>query len=193
MKQNHLLIPLFILLLVFQSCGFENEGPVGPPGLQGPEGPVGAAGDSGFLFEYENVNFTGPDYEVFLDYPEDFEGLETDVTLIYFLWDVQTDSNGEPLDVWRQVPQTIMTENGLLIYNFDYTKIDVRLFLQADFDLNELTAIYTDDWVVRVVIVPANFWNGRVKNIDFSDYFKVEEAFGLPQITKSRLNINRVD
>jgi len=180
--KNHLKYLIFFAIIPFlySSCVNETgpQGPEGPEGLQGPEGPQGAPGESGFVFEWENVNFTSPDYEVFLDYPENFEGLDSDVTLVYFLWDVQTDDNGDPLDVWRQLPQTLLHDNGMLFYNFDHTRIDVRLFLAADFDLSTLSAIDTDEWIVRVVIVPANYWNGRT-DIDYSDYNAVKEAYGL--------------
>jgi hypothetical protein len=162
---------LALIAIIFASC----EGETGPQGPVGPEGPQGAPGESGFVFEWENVNFTSPDYEVFLDFPLTFEGLDSDVALVYFLWDVQTDGDGNyflwdvqtdgdgnPLDVWRQLPQTVLHENGLLIYNFDHTKVDVRLFLSADFDMSTLSAIDTDEWVVRVVVIPANYWNSRM-------------------------------
>lgn len=169
-----------IIAIIFSSCEGDpgQQGPVGP---EGPEGPQGAPGESGYVFEWENVNFTSPDYELFLDYPENFDGLDSDVTLVYFLWDVQSDSNGDPIDVWRQLPQTVLHENGLLFYNFDHTRIDVRLFLAADFDMSTLSAIDTDEWIVRVVVIPANYWTGRT-GIDYSDYSEVKDAFGLPEL-----------
>ncbi|MFT5956049.1 MAG: hypothetical protein ACI8QD_002912, partial [Cyclobacteriaceae bacterium] len=45
------------------------------PGPVGPTGPQGAQGESGFVFEFVDINFTAPDYEVILEYPTDFEGL----------------------------------------------------------------------------------------------------------------------
>jgi len=166
-----------IIAIIFSSC----EGETGQQGPVGPEGPQGAPGESGYVFEWENVNFTSPDYEVFLDYPESFEGLDSDVTLVYFLWDVQTDGNGDPIDVWRQLPQTVLHENGLLFYNFDHTSIDVRLFLAADFDMSTLSAVDTDEWIVRVVVITANYWNGRM-GVDYKDYNAVKDAFGLPEL-----------
>lgn len=182
MKIHQLLLAILVLAIPFaQSCITESIGPQGPPGPQGPTGPQGEPGENGYIFEYENVNFTSPDYEVFLNHPDDFEGLDSDVTLVYFLWDIQTDDNGDSYDVWRQIPQTVFLENGTLIYDFDQTRFDVRLFLKSDFDLNTLTAIDTDGWIVRVVIVPANFWR---TSIDYSDYYAVKEAFGLPELKK---------
>lgn len=172
------------LLLSLNACllGTGPEGPVGPrgpQGPQGPEGPEGAPGESGYVFEWEDINFTAPDYEVFLAYPDDFEPLDSDVAIVYLLWGVET-IDGEDVEIWRQLPQNILTENGILQYNFDFTKYDVRLFLDAEFSLDELTAIDTDQWVARVVVVPGDFWNtGR---IDFSDYHEVQEILGLPEL-----------
>ncbi len=45
------------------------EGPVGPRGAQGPQG---IPGESGYAFEYTNVNFTAPGFEVFLPFPPGF-------------------------------------------------------------------------------------------------------------------------
>lgn len=171
------LLSLFILSVVIFSCTTADEGPQGPPG---PEGPEGQPGESAYVFEYSGVDFLAPDYEVVLPYPEDFEGVTSDVALVYLLWDVTTDGDGNQLEVWRQLPQTVHTANGKINYNFDFTTIDVRLFLVPEFDPILLEPIDTDDWVVRTVIVPGNFWGSR-NAIDFSDYKAVEEAFGLPE------------
>ncbi|MDX1627695.1 MAG: collagen-like protein [Fulvivirga sp.] len=179
-------------LLTFSSCFVGDPGPVGPVGPRGPQGPAGPQGEpgeSGFVFEWENVNFTAPEYQEFLAYPQDFEPLNSDVALVYFLWGVEN-IEGEDVEIWRQLPQTLLTENGTLQYNYDFTKYDVRLFLDADFSLDLLTANDTDEWIVRVVVVPGDFWNtsGR-KAIDFSDYYEVKEKFGLPDIDKSYDNL----
>ena len=139
----------------------------------------------------EEVSFTAPDYEVFLSYTDDFEGLESDVALVYMLWDVQTDSNGDPLEIWRQVPQTVLTPSGLLQYNFDFSMVDVHLFLDAEFNLNTLTAVDTDDWVVRVVVVPGDFWTSGRSSVDHSDYDAVIKHYGLPKLPKHIITKSR--
>ena len=167
---------VFILSFAVLACTQE----VGPQGPPGPEGPQGAQGESAYVFEYDNVDFISPDYEVILPYPEDFEALSSDVALVYLLWEVTEDNNGNPLEVWRQLPQSIQTELGDINYNFDFTLVDVRLFLVPEFDPANLQPIDTDDWVVRTVIVPGSFWGSR-HSIDLSDYNAVKEAFGLPE------------
>lgn len=175
-------VPVLIAIATFAlSCTTEVIGPVGPQGPQGPQGPEGVPGENAYVFEYSDVDFLAANnFEVYLDYPADFEGLDSDVALVYLLWDVVTDGDGNPLEVWRQVPQSLLTSNGLLMYNFDFSKVDVHLFLAAEFDLNLLEPIDTDDWIVRVVVVPGQFWGGR-SNVDHSDYHAVAEAYGLPE------------
>jgi hypothetical protein len=186
MKRNFTYILLTLPLLYLIGCSTPEPGPAGPQGPQGPEGPQGAPGESGFVFEYENVSFTAPAYEAFLQFPADFDVLPSDVVLAYLLWDVQ-EIDGELVDIWRPLPQQLFTENGLLIYNYDFTIRDVRLFLDAGFPLDLLTAIDTDDWIVRVVIVPGNFVDSeRVGPVPYED---VESMLGLPNNFIRKTNI----
>ena len=166
-----------ILVISIAACTTETIGPPGPQGPEGPTGPTGAQGESAILFEYIEVYFIGPDYDVILPYPDDFEGLDSDVTLVYLWWEV--DENG--LEIWRQLPQTVYTIDGFLNYNFDFSKVDVKLYLTFDFDSNLLAPVDTDDWIVRTVIIPGNFWGGRT-SVDLSDYYAVKEAYGLPEM-----------
>ena len=179
MKRFTNLIVIAIGLITF-GC-ISDEGPQGPVGPQGPEGPQGPAGESGFVFEFEDINFTSPDYEVFLTYPNDFEGLDSDVALVYFLWDI-ANVDGVDLDVWRPLPQMVIDERGSLVYNYDFTKNDVRLFLESNFNLDDLQAIDTDNWIARVVVVPGDFWAaGRIQE-GLIDYYDLVEALGLPDL-----------
>lgn len=162
-----------VFILALWSCGEGPVGPVGPQGPAGPSGAQGAPGESGFIIQYEDISFTGPDYEFIDDY-KGFEVLDTDVVLVYFLWD-------EENVIWRQIPQTIFHPEGLLIYNFDYQVEDFRVFLSADFDLDLLTAVDTDDWTFRVVVAPGDIVNSGGRQ-DFGDYNKVKELLGLPEL-----------
>ena len=182
-------IMLMTLITGFSSCINDNVGPVGPQGEDGEQGPKG---DSGFVFEFEQVDFTAPDYEVYLPFPDNFESLSSDVALVYFLWDV-VKIDGVDTEVWRQIPQTILTNDGILQYNFDFSMVDVRLFIDADFDRDLLGAIDTDDWVVRVVIVPGDFWNSSRLSADALSYENVKEMFGLPELDTPKTAIKRRD
>lgn len=179
MKRFLLASVLIGLLITLSNCGDD--------GAPGPQGPPGEPGESGFVFEYENVDFLPPNYEVFLDFGN-FEVVPSDVALVYFLWEVQ-DNNGQPLEIWRQLPQTVFHPSGLLIYNFDFAISDVRLFLETDFSPAFLAPIDTEDWIVRVVIAPGDFvTNGRV---DLSDYNIVKERLGLPDLPAKTSAIQR--
>jgi len=178
---------LIVMALTGLSSCITEEGPEGP---MGPEGEQGPKGESGFVFEFENIDFIAPNYESFLSYPGNFESLSSDVALVYLLWDV-VKVDGKDTEVWRQLPQTILTDKGILQYNFDFSMNDVRLFMDADFDLGQLGAIDTDNWVARVVVVPGDFWNsGRLSSHDF-EYNELKETLGLPDLPTPKSSIRR--
>jgi len=177
MKYNTIILTLAIVFFLF-SCDEDPTVVEGPRGPQGIEGPQGIPGESGYAFEYIDINFTGPEFEVFLPFPADFEVLISDVVLAYLLWDI-VEVDGVEQEVWRPLPQNILTEAGLLQYNFDFTVLDVRLFLDAEFALESLGAIDTDDWIARIVIVPASFWNGR--SMDIPSYEELSKQLGLQE------------
>lgn len=186
MKKLSLLPALFIMLSLGACYVGDDDGIPGPVGPQGPQGPKGEPGESGYVFEYTDINFTAPDYSVLLSYPDDFEGFDSDVALVYLLWEVDEDGN----EIWRALPQNVITENGILQYNFDFTKFDVELFLDAEFPLDNLTAMDTDEWIARVVVVPGEFWdNGGRFNV--ADYNEVKQALGLKDPVKTHNTLKR--
>jgi hypothetical protein len=179
------------LLLSFSSCYVSDEGPVGPQGPRGADGLQGDPGEEAYVFEYEAVSFTGPDYLVVLPYADDFVALTSDVTLVYFLWGTDV-VDGETVEIWRPLSQNIITANGLLQYNFDFTIYDIKLFLDAQFPLDNLTAQDTDDWIVRIVVVPGQFWNtgGRM---EMPSYDEVKERYNLVDSPIHQNIIERAD
>jgi hypothetical protein len=142
MKTKITLILAFIGMITLQSCTInENETP-----------PV----DNDTISEVFEVtrNFNNANnYSTIVTYPQTI--YSSDMVLVYLLDDVV---NGN--DVWRQMPQTYFL-NGLgeLDYNFDFTKFDTRIFLDASFNLNNLSASWTQNQTFRIVIVPAFFLN----------------------------------
>ncbi len=172
------LIPFLLVIVTFMAC----EGPEGPIGPRGPQGEPGLDGVNieSFVFEYEVDFLPEENYTVFLPYLDDFVALPSDVTLVYFLWG-QTEIDGELVDIWRALPQTVFSDNGLIQYNYDFTRYDVSLFLNTDFDTELLEPIDTDDWIVRVVVIPGQFVsaNGKMAAVDFDDYYAVMDAMGL--------------
>lgn len=166
---------LYILTLVLGSvlsgCIRSDNipGPTGPPGRDGLDG---LDGEEGYVFEYE-FSFTAPDYSVLLNLPDDFTMLESDVMLVYFLWAIE-----DGVEIWRALPQTLYTTEGILEYNFDFTRFDASVFLDGTVNLDLLGADYTDNWIARIVVVPAQFEGGRT-SIDYSDYNQVRDYFNL--------------
>lgn len=186
MKTKLLLVSLSLLVL-FNAC----EGPEGPPGPPGFDG-LDDTNIVGQVIEEPNIDFTAPSFEVFLDIT-DLQAFPSDVILVFFLTEVVEENGVIVEEIWRPLPMQIFHPNGLLNYNFDFAIdgegiFDVRLFLDANFDLNTLTAIDTDDWVARIVVVPGDFVDSRV---DLSDYNAVKELLNLPDLPKRNNVVQR--
>jgi hypothetical protein len=151
------IITLLVVLVMF---GFQ--------GCTGPEGPPGYTVEAE-VFEvtasFSNANNFSK--IVILNPPI----LNSDMILVYRLFDVV---NGE--DVWRLMPQAVYLPEGELNYIFDFTRNDIKIFLDADFDLNVLSANWTKDQIFRVVIITGYFSNSA-NRIDFSDYKTVVNEF----------------
>jgi hypothetical protein len=94
----------------------------------------------------------------------------SDVVLVYRLWGTD---GGSP--VWRLIPQTVYLPQGELDYNFDFTRFDVSLFLDSDFDLFFADSQWKLNQTFRIVLIPGYFGSARV---DYSDYNKVMEMLG---------------
>jgi hypothetical protein len=146
-----------ITALLFTAC----EGDQGPPGPQGNNGNIIASS----AFEIE-VDFNAENnFEYFEAYG--FNVLPSDVTLVYILWET---INGD--NIWRLTPQTVPFDDGDLVYNFDFTRTDVRLFLDGTTNFNTLGAEWTQNQVFRVVVVPAD----NVDGMDVSNLNAVMQA-----------------
>ncbi|MFH6604928.1 collagen-like protein [Maribacter algicola] len=145
------------MALFFMAC----EGPQGPPGFDGLDGLDGRDGLDGLDAELSKVmdiegDFTlDNDYSIFFEFPQNIEVFETDIVLVYILWDQTEDGNGDPVDIWRLLPQTRILDQGLLQYNYDHTFFDVSIFLESDFDLGTLQAGDTDNQIFRIAVIPA--------------------------------------
>lgn len=101
--------------------------------------------------------------------PYGFDVFEYDVTLVYVLWEID---NGQ--EVWRLLPQsTIFGGGATLSYNFDFTRYDVKLFLEGTADFDALDSVWTQNVVFRVVVVPADnlssFNNPEMTDFDLSN------------------------
>ena len=155
MKTIKTLTLLFASFFIISSC----EGPMGPPGLDGLDGNTLI----GSVFEIEGDFTASNEYELFFDFPNNFEIYDTDVVLVYILWDV-VNVNGKNTDVWRALPQTLVFDQGVLQYNFDYTVNDVRVFLETTMSPGELLPAETQDQVFRIAVLPADFVSMKSKS-----------------------------
>lgn len=189
MKKMKVLFGIVIIALAF-SC----EGPVGPPGPPGFDGFDGLDGQDGVnilgqVVEIEGTFSAENDYSIFFEFPQTVEVFESDVVLVYLLWEqVDDPSGGDPIDVWRLMPQTRILDQGLLQYNYDHTFVDVNIFLESDFDLTTLLPGDTDNQVFRIAVVPAEF--GSDPSIDLTNLDSVMGAmkFDISGMTKIQLD-----
>lgn len=97
-----------------------------------------------------------------------------DMVLVYRLFNVVSG-----VDVWRTLPQTVYLTQGELEYNFDFTRSNINIFLDSNFDLNTLEATWAIDQTFRVVVIPGYFANKNNVTVDFSDYKAVVKAFNI--------------
>ncbi len=152
-------ILMILASVIILSC----EGPMGPPGPPGEDG----TNLMGTVFEIKGDFTPSNKYELFFDFPAKFKVYDTDVALVYILWDV-VKVNGKNTDVWRLLPQTIVLDKGVIQYNFDYTIYDVRIFLEATIPFSELLPAETQNQVFRIVVLPADFIAGK-KSAEIKD------------------------
>jgi len=189
MKKATLLFGTFIILL-FVSC----VGPEGPPGFDGRDGLNGLDGLDGADAPLSKVidiegDFTPEnEYAILYEFPQTVEVFETDIVLVYLLWDQTEDSNGEAVDIWRLMPQTRLLDQGILQYNYDHTFLDVNLFLEADFDLGTLAPGDTDAQVFRIAILPAEMAAGS--RMDKSNVANVMQTLGINEKDVPRFKVN---
>ena len=146
-------------VVLFMSCVVEE-------GIDGRDGGLIVSSAFEIVVDFNANN----NYEIVEPYG--FDVFEYDVTLVYILW--ETD-NGQ--DVWRLLPQSAIFVGGAtLTYNFDFTQTDVKLFLEGTANFDNLSAVWTQDVVFRIVVVPAdnvsNLSNPEMTDFDSSLFQK---------------------
>jgi hypothetical protein len=125
------------------------------------------------VFEVTRSFNAGNNFSTFVDLGTPI--YSSDMILVYHLYDVV---NGA--DVWRVMPQTYyFSDGGELDYNFDFTRFDVSIFLDANFPLINLSSIWTQNQTFRIVIIPGYLSNRTMQQVNFDDYNAVVEAYGI--------------
>jgi hypothetical protein len=176
-------IILVFALAILASC----EGVPGPPGRDGVNGQDGES-FLGSVFEIEGDFTSQNDYTLYFEFPGSITVYDTDVVLVYILWEIAEDNSGEQIDVWRLLPQTVVLDEGVLQYNYDYTFADVQVFLEGTLDFNTLLPAETDDQVFRIVVFPADFITQKA--LDVSDYNMLMNQLGTKKDLVQKIEIN---
>jgi len=115
--------------------------------------------------------------ELFTDIPTSIEVFDTDIVIAYILSGVD-----DGIDIWEPLPQTLFFDNGILLYGYDYTLNDVHFFLDGTIDLTTLEALYTDNIIFRVAVIPADF----AATINTSNINEVMKAMKVDSVKRVR-------
>ena len=132
---------LLLMAAFLISCG--ERGPVGPEGPPGPE-------ILPTSFEFAATLVPGNNFEFFEEIPGSIEVFDSDVVIAFVLEGVDED-----FDVWRQLPITEFNSRGTVLFDFDFTAVDVRIFLDANYNLSVSDGY--EDVLIRAVHIPAKF------------------------------------
>jgi len=170
---------LFIATFLFAGCS--GDGERGPQGPEGPQGPPGENGLIGTTIEFEGIDFNEEnDYSALINFDDnDIEVFESDGVLVYLKVGEDGTADGLPVEVFRQLPQTYYVEDGEVQYNFDFTFFDVSIFMDGTADFSNLDPSFTQDQVIRIVIVPSDF--AETTGVDVSSYKAVMNALDLKE------------
>lgn len=169
---------LILAAIIITSC----EGPMGPPGFDGLDGDLLL----GSVFEIEGDFNSSNEYKLYFEFPNDFEIYETDVVLVYILWE-QVDN----LDVWRLLPQTVVLPEGIIQYNFDYTVADVQVFMEGTIPPEDWLPAETNNQIFRIAVLPADF---TAKNsVDINDFNSILKSPELKLNTMLKLDSNTIN
>ncbi|MFK7814147.1 MAG: collagen-like protein [Maribacter sp.] len=177
MKKATLILGAFITLLMISCSVGGVDGRDGFDGLDGLDGQDGLDAPLPKVIDIEGTFTLDNDFGIRHTFEENIEVLPTDVVLVYLLWDQVDGSDGELIDIWRLLPQTRILDQGLLIYNYEHTFVDVDIFLEADFDLGTLQSGDTDNQIFRIAVLPAET-TGK-SSLDRSDIASVMAYLGL--------------
>jgi hypothetical protein len=180
MKKINLLFGALVTLF-FISC----EGPQGPPGLNGFDGEDGLDAIQAQVFEIDGINFdyNDPDnlYETLITFSDftNFETRKADAVLVYRYDGPVEFQSGSTEDSWGLLPQNFFLNEGTIQYVFTHTLFDVQVFIDGNFDLINLSTDFTDNQILRVVIIPGEF--AATGKMDTSNINSVMNQLGITE------------
>jgi len=175
-----LLVMLMVGVLFSPACEGP-EGPQGPPGFDGRDGVDGEDGEDGLdvidlVFEAE-VDFTEESgYAAVFDFGDGV--FADDGFLVFRRFGVIPNEEGGGQPIWRLLPQTIFLENGVLVYNYEFTNQIVAVFIDGAVDPTTLPAEFTQNQYFRIVYMPGLFAQGEEAKMDYSDFGAVMKMIG---------------
>lgn len=139
-------------------------------GDRGPQGPAGI-NILGQVFE-TTINFgPGNNFSAFIDFPSNVEVYESDAVLVYLLEEVV---DGD-IDVWTPLPQTyFINGQGTMIYSFNHSFLDLKIFLDGDFPLGNLSSAFTQNQTFRIAVVPSEYADDNVSMEEIMASDKIE-------------------
>lgn len=177
-KTIKILFAAISIFLLLNSCG--ERGPMGPEGPQGPAGPEILPTS----FEFEADLIQSENFEFFQGIPSRIEVFDSDVMLAYVFEEYIPEDD---LEVWRKLPVTEFNESGTLLLDFDFTHIDVRIFLDANYILG--SADEFENLLIRAVHLPADFLNtNKVKHVKEAETFGDMEKIIGTEVENLKLN-----
>lgn len=171
---------MIIAALSFQSC----EGPQGPPGIDGMDGKDGVDGEDGGLFlstvfEAE-INFTEEnDYQAAYN----LEIYDGDNLLVF----IAVAADEEDNVIWMPLPQTFFVEQGMVMFNYYFSKNYFGIYMDSTVNPTDLEAGWTEGQYFRIVVIPGEAYQQASSRIDLSDYNAVMKWLG-----KSENDIQRI-
>ncbi|MCC5907918.1 MAG: hypothetical protein JJU13_17020 [Balneolaceae bacterium] len=137
---------LLFFFLTLSAC--TERGPTGPEGPEGPPGPEILP----IAFDFEATVNQANNFEFIQAIPGEIEVFNSDFVLVFVLEDYIEEDD---LDVWRKLPITEFNSRGTVLFDYDFTLIDIRLFLNANYALGQNDGY--EAVLIRGVHVPANY------------------------------------
>ncbi len=177
-----------IICALFALTSCTSDSVQGPPGPQGPEGPSGVNGFIGTAIDVTGDFTADNSYTLSLFFDDiNLEVFESDAVLVYVkVGDGQDDADGNPIEIFRALPQTYFQEDKTIQYNFDFTYEDVFIFLDGVnsngtlLDFAALDSEFRLNQKFRVIVLPAAFAQNR-QQLDLTNMNAVMKELNIRQ------------